>query len=34
MDALTRDTQRPIPHCMVCADDIVLVEESKEELST
>ncbi|EYC22386.1 hypothetical protein Y032_0017g3320 [Ancylostoma ceylanicum] len=32
MDAITRDLQRPAPWTLLCADDVMLASEQKEDL--
>ena len=34
IDAVTRDIQGDIPWCMLFADDVVLVDESREEMAS
>jgi hypothetical protein len=33
MDEITKDIQEDIPWCMLCADDVVLIDESRIEVN-
>jgi len=34
MDMLTKEVQKPMPSCMLSADDIFLIKESRESVNS